>query len=328
MSLRALLAASLGLVTLPAREELVLERRFALEFELATTSFELRATEGERSEEQRPPAVRRSESQLVEATDRADDAADPLARFARTYETVSSAFSFGGGAREPDEEVVTAGLEGRTVRFEREGEDEWSRASSGEGVNERQLARLRADLSLAVFLPPAEHAADEPWELGYAPFERLIGPLGPVGARQRRRTPGTGGGLDLAPSGLVEPLWLLLARAEGTATFTPVEPEADAALPRLATFEFRFEAEHDGAKHLVRGREVEAEDEVELAFEGTGTLAWDPESGVIELALAGELDLTEELRVSFSANGSTAELEGSLAMNGPLELEASERRAE
>jgi len=328
MSLRALLAASIGFVALPARAELVLERRFALEFELATTAFELRASEGGQSEEQRPPAVRRSESQLLETTDRADDADDPLARFVRHYDTVSSAFSFGGGAREPDEEVVTAGLEGRTVAFEREDEDEWSRTCDGEGIHERQLARLRADLSLAVFLPPAEHAPAEPWELGYAPFERLIGPLGPVGARQRRRTPGTGGGLDLAPSGLVEPLWLLLARAEGTATFTPEEPEADAALPRRATFAFRFEAEHDGAKHIVRGREVEAEDEVELFLEGTGTLAWDPESGAIELVLEGELDLTEELRVSFSANGATAELEGSLAMNGPLELEASERRAE
>lgn len=328
MSLRALLAASLGLVTLPVREELVLERRFALEFELATTAFELRASEGERTEEQRPPAVRRSESQLLEATDRADDAADPLARFARTYETVSSAFSFGGGAREPDEEVVTAGLEGRTVTFEREGEDEWSRASDGEGINERQLARLRADLALAVFLPPEGHAADEPWELGYAPFERLIGPLGPVGARQRRRTPGAGGGLDLAPSGLVEPLWLLLARAEGTATFTPAEPDDEAELPRLATFEFRFEASHDGAKHLVRGREAEVEDEVELVWEGTGTLAWDPASGAIELALVGELELEEEFRVSFTANGATAELEGTLACNGPLELEARERRAE
>lgn len=328
MSLRALLAASLGVLSAPAAEERVVERHFTLEFELATSSFELRASEGGRTEEQRPPAVKRGESQLLEATDRCDDAADPLARFARRYETVSSAYSFGGGAREPEEEVVTAGLEGRTVTFVREDEEEWSRTCEGEGIQERQLARLRADLSLGVFLPPGEHGPDEPWELGYAPFERLVGPLGPVGARQRRRTAGTGGGLDLAPSALIEPLWLLLARAEGTATFTPAEPDDGAELPRFATFEFRFEASHDGAKHLVRGREAEVEDEVELVWEGTGTLAWDPASGAIELALVGELELEEEFRVSFTANGATAELEGALACNGPLELEARERRAE
>lgn len=329
MHVRPLFAALLGALSVPAREELTLTRTFALEYELATTHFQLTGSENGRSEEHQAPAVRRAESELVEARDLCADAEDPLARFERRYETVSSSFAYQGGGQEPSEELVNAGLEGKTITFERADEGEWTRTTDAEGVNPRQLERLRADLSLGEFLPDEELAVGASWELGYAPFERLVGPLGPVGARARRRTMGgSSAGLELAPSCLVEPLWLLLAKAEGSATFTRVEAEEGAELAALAEIEFRFEATHDGSKHLLRGREGEVEDEVTITWSGTGTLAWERTSGALEIKLDGELDLEEEFAVAFEGNGVQGELKGSLACSGPFDAEAREAREE
>ena len=324
------LAAALGLLCAPARDELTLTRSFALEFELATTSFHLTGTENGKSEERDAPPVRRAESELLEVRDRCADGADPLARFERDYETVASSYAFDGGP-EPVEETVTAGLEGKTITFEREDEDEWSRTTDAAGVNERQLERLRADLRLAVLLPEGESEIGTSWELPYATFERLVAPLGRVGARQRRRTVAGGrGGLDLAPAALVEPLWLLFAKAEGVATCTRIEPEEGAALPALAELEFRFTSSYDGAKHLLRGQDTgpEIEDELQATLRGTGTLAWDPESGALELRLEGELEFEEEFSVAFEGNGVEAEVAGELECSGKFELVAKEERAE
>ena len=329
MHVRPLLAALLGALSVPARDELTLTRTFALEFELATTHFQLTGSENGQSQEHEAPAVRRQESELLEVHDLCADADDPLARFERRYETVSSSFAYEGGGQEPSDEIVNAGLEGKTIVFERADEGEWTRTTDAEGVNPRQLERLRADLSLAAFLPAEELEVGASWELGYASFERLVGPLGPVGARARRRAMGgNSAGLELAPACLVEPLWLLLAKAEGSATLTRLEPEEDAELPALAELEFRFEATYDGAKHLLRGREAEVEDEVTLTWSGTGTLAWDRATGAIELTLDGELALEEEFAVAFEGNGVQGEVKGSIACAGPFELEAREQREE
>lgn len=329
MHVRPLLAALLGALSVPAPDELTLTRKFVLEYELATTHFQLSGSENGRSEEHEAPAVRREESELLEVRDACADADDPLARFERRYETVSSSFSFQGGGQEPSEEIVNAGLEGKTIVFERVDEGEWTRTTDAEGVNPRQLERLRADLSLREFLPPEELEVGASWELGYAPFERLVGPLGPVGARARRRgVGGQGGGLELAPSCLVEPLWLLLAKAEGTATLTRVEPDEDAELPALAELEFRFESTYDGSKHLLRGREAEVEDEVTVVWSGTGTLAWDRASGALAIELDAELDVEEEFSATIEGNGVEGQVKGSIACSGPFDVEAHELREE
>jgi len=329
MSTRTLLTALLGVLAAPARDEVVLTRTFTSELELATTRFHLEGSENGRSQAHEAPGVRREESELLELRDRCDDAADPLARFERHYETVSSSFAFHGGGQEPSDEIVTAGLEGKTVVFERDEEGEWSRTTDAEEVNPRHLERLRADMSLAEFLPAQELELGASWELPYAVFERVVAPLGPVGARARRRAMGGGqGGLDLAPACLVEPLWLLLAKAEGSATLTRVEAEEGAELGQRAELEYRFRASYDGSQHLLRGREAEVQDEVELEWSGSGTLAWDAERGVIELVLAGELQLTEEFSVDFEGNGVQAQVQGELECGGTFELEAREGREE
>lgn len=327
MHARTLLAALLGALSAPTRDELVVTRSLALDFELATTRFHLVASETGRSEEQEAPAVRRSESELVQVRDASADAEDPLARFERRYETVSSSLSFTGGGQEPAEEIVTAGLEGKTVTFEREDEGEWSRTTDAEGVNPRQLERLRADLSLGAFLPEEEPEAGASWELGYAPFERLVGPLGPVGARARRKVTGNGnGGLAVSPASLVEPLWLLFAKAEGSATFTRVEPDEESGFPASAELEFRFDVRYDGAKHLLRGREAEVSDEVTGTWSGTGRFDWDRAAGRFELSLTGELSFEEDFDVTFEGNGVEARLEGELECSGNFEIVAREAR--
>jgi hypothetical protein len=327
---RPLLAALLGTLAAPARDEQVVERSFAFEFELATTRFHLAAREPGKSDEQDAPAVRRTESELLELRDTSDDATDPLARFEREYETVSSSYSFAGGGQEPSEELVTAGLEGKTVTFEREDEGEWSRSCDAEGVNPRQIERLRAELGLEVFLPAEEIEVGASWELGFVPFERLIGPLGPVGARARRRAMGGGGGaLAVSPACLVEPLWLLLAKAEGRAKFTRLEPDEGEEWEGVAQFEFHFESTYDGSKHLLRGREAQVKDEVEGTWSGTGRVAWTSgDAGTVELALEGELHFVEEFAVEFEGNGIDAELDGEIECGGRFEAEAKASRVE
>lgn len=326
MSPRSLFAVVLGALAGPGRDEVTFARSYVLEFELVTSNFTLTGSENGESHEKQGPRVRRSESEMLETRDRCEDAADPLARFEREYETVASRMSYEGPDQEPDEQMVTAGLEGKSVRFVREDEGEWSRTTDAKDVNERQLARLRADLGLGVFLPEELPAVGTSWELDYATFERLVGPLGPVGARMRRGAGAGRAGLDVAPSALVEPLWLLLAKAEGSATFARVEPEEGAELPALAEVEFRFEAEYDGAKHVLRGREAETSDRTTTTWSGSGTLAFDPAAGALVLTLDGELALEERFTIAFEANATQAEVVGELSCAGRFEVEARETR--
>jgi hypothetical protein len=139
---------------------------------------------------------------------------------------------------------------------------------------------------------------------------------------------GKNGGLELAPACLVEPLWLLLAKAEGTAKFTRVEADEDAELSALAELELRFESTYDGSKHLLRGREAEVEDEVKVTWTGTGQIAWDRATGAISIQIDGELDVEEEFSATVVGNGVEGTVKGSLECAGPFELEAREQREE
>ncbi|MSR62797.1 MAG: hypothetical protein EXS08_10180 [Planctomycetes bacterium] len=332
----AALAAGLGLLLAaagPRAEERELERRFASELELATDDFELSASEEGRTVEQSVPHYGREEATELETVDTLFDDEVPPAKFVRLYRAVTSSSRLSGGKKDAEAKTVSAGLEQKRVTFERDEEGQYARSCDDADVRPGQLKRLRADLSLAELLAPtrAEDFALEPgasFELTGADCLRLFSPVEEGPRRARAKVGRTKRGLDFAPAALTEPLPALFAGLEGTLTATLRAHADDDELPLNATLEFELESAYDGSKGLVAEGTGEAEDELTLTYAGTGTLAWDPDSGRVELELRGELHLSEEFRVRIEANGKTAEINGKLAMTGDFTAEAHEAPVE
>lgn len=330
MVLSLLLACLAGSV----QEPRVVERSFTSELELATDSFEITASEEGRSAEQQGPRLEREEAFEIEIEDTLFDDQQPPAKFTRFYRTVMNSLRL-SGSKTPLEKTVSAGLEGRRVTFEREGKGRYVRSCEDSDVRPVQLNRLRADLSLARFLPPTDgEGADEEgkdeaaWTVSFADFARVLAPLEDRPRRPHPKSAPGVGGLNVAPAAVTEPIAALLAGAEGELTLTPRARAEDDELPRNADLAFRFEASFDGSDGLLAAgageAHQEATDEVELVYEGTGTLAWDPESGRIELQCQGELRLSEHFTVRVEVGGKSGEARGRLALTGTLALEASE----
>jgi len=330
------LAAGLGLLLAAggARpDERELERRFVSELELRTDTFELTTAEEGRTAEQGVPHYGREEAAEVVAVDTLFDDEEPPAKFARLYRAVTSSSRITGGKKDGEAKTFSAGLEKKRVTFERDAEGAYARTCDDADVRAGQLKRLRADLSLSELLAPTreEGFALEPgaaFELSGADCLRLLSPLEEGARRARKKVGRTKAGLDFAPAALTEPLSALVAGMEGKLTATLRAHEEDDELPLAATLAFRFESTYDGSKGLVAEGAGEAEDELTLTYEGTGTLAWDPADGRVALALQGEVRVSEEFRVRVEANGKTAELSGKLAMTGDLSAEAHEAPAE
>lgn len=312
-----------------AAEQGVIERTFVSELDLSTERFELAGTEGSRSRERKPPRHVRQQAFLIETSDMLLDDGVPPARFTRFYRTVTSSYQVAAEG-EPPAKVATAGLEGKRVTFERDAHGRYARSCDDEDVRGGQLRRLRAELALADWLPSGELAPGAKLEIPFAVFARLLSPLDEGSASRRayskRRAPPTG--FNVSPVSLSEPLAVLFGAAEGTAIGTLRRGDADAELPRTLDLEFRFENVSDGAASILAGVEGEAEDEVELVYSGTGTLAWDPDTGAIAVACTGELEIRESFAVRVVADGTTTEVKGEIVLSGTLDLEGREERGD
>lgn len=331
----------LGCLAASTQEPRVLERGFTSELELVTEVFEIEAAEEGRTVAQQGPRFEREEAYEIEIADTLFDDEQPPAKFTRFYRTVMNSLRLSGD-KSPLEKTVSAGLEGQRVTFERDADGRYARSCANAEVRQVQLNRLRADLSLARFLPPLEEegeeedvdeeAADQEGEdgpaagfaLSFSDFERILAPLEERPRRPRGKSAASVGGLNLAPAALTEPIAVLLAGAEGELTVTPRATGEDDELPRNADLVFRFEASFDGSASLLAAGAGEVEDEVELVYAGTGTLAWDPESGRIAIQCQGELRLGERFTVRVEAGGKQGAARGRLALTGTLALEASE----
>lgn len=328
--LTALLALlALGPRAAPAGPR-TLERTFENELELVTESFELTADSDGRSVTQDGPRYLREQADEVELLDTLPEGEDPPARFTRLYRTVTSSARI-GTEEAPRERTASAGLEGKTVHFERDDDGQWTRSSPDPGTRPVQLKNLRVELALTAFLPPADSEAQAPgesWTIDPATLARLVSPLEEGWRRPRAPPPAAEGALDVAPSALAEPIGALLAAAEGELELTWVERGPDDELPRQASLRFELSSDFDGSARFLGGREGEAEDETRLTYEGTGTLGWDPESGALAIACQGELHVAERFRVKVEAGGKSGEVRGKLAVSGTLTLEAREARGE
>lgn len=318
------------------QEPRAVARTFTSELELATETFEITASEDGRSAEQQGPRLEREEAYEIEIEDSLFDGEQPPRKFTRFYRTVMNSLRL-SGLETPLEKTVSAGLEGRRVTFEREGKGRYARSCEDTDVRPVQLNRLRADLSLARFLPPADDAetdgaeADETgasWTVSFAEFARVLAPLEDRPRRPHPKSSPDVGGLNVAPAAVTEPIAALLAGSEGELTLTPRAAGKDDELPRNADLTFRFEASFDGSGALLAAGQGKAEDEVELVYEGTGTLAWDPEGGRIELQCQGEVRMSERFTVRVEVGGKAGEARGRLALTGTLALGAREERGE
>lgn len=302
----------------------VVERHFASELELRTESFELAGSEEERSVEQEGPRYVREQADEVEIEDTLQDDEDPPASFSRLYRTVTSSFRM-GTEDSIKERTASAGLEGKTVLFERQEDGSYARSSEDADARPGQLKRLRAELSLRCFLPEGELEPGSSWELAPTDLLRLVAPV-EEGARRgpNAKAPAKKGGLDLAPVALTEPLGALMSALEGSFEATRLAVSDEDEWPCQAELRFRLESSFDGSASLLQNREAEVEDELELTYEGTGTLAWDPSTGRVELTCQGDLRMRESFRMEIEGNGKTGEVHGRLEVAGSLELEGSE----
>lgn len=319
----------------------VVERRSSSVLELATENFEFRTDEDGRTTERHGPKYVRHQSDRFECSDRSEDEEDPGAAFTRAYRTIHSAFRL-GTEQKPREGEASAGLEGREVTFEREEDGSWSRSSS-QDVEARaaQLERLRVELGLDCFLPPEPEPAEPGtrWEIPPAALLRLVSPVEEGRHRVKPAKKGPKKGIGVSPGALSEPLANLMASLEGS--FEGVwlegsEPSGDededegedGELPRRARLEFRLSGTDDGGASVITGAEAEVEDEVQLTYEGTGTLAWDPATGRVELALQGDLRLDERFQANLRSGDKSGQIQGRFQMGGTLELEASQTPGE
>lgn len=321
----------------PAAESVV-ERRSSLVLELETESFEFRADEEGHTSERHGPDYVRHQSDRFECSDRSEDEEDPAAAFTRTYRTIQSSFRM-GTEQKPREGESHARLEGQSVDFEREDDGSWSRRADEVDARAGQLDRLRAELDLGCFLPP-ESAPSEPdtrWEIPPAAILRLISPVEEGRHRVKPAKKGPKKGIGVSPGALTEPLANLLASIDGTfegiwiedARAEEAEGEADEdELPCRARFEFRLSATDDGGASVITGAEAEVEDEVQLLYEGTGDLAWDPSDGRIELTLEGDLSLEERFQADLRSGDKSGQIQGHFRMAGTLALEASQAPGE
>lgn len=303
----------------------VVERRFAAEIELASERFEVTGSEDETREQKTLPPQVRAQADEVEIVDTLRSEEPGAEVFERLYETVATSFEV-GQKRAPQTRTVNAGLEGQTVVFEREREGGWARRCDDPEVRPVQLKRLRAELDLAPFLPEEGVEPEATWEL---PAELLGRVFAPVEAEVRRPKPkeeAPKSGLNLSPAALSVPLAALLTAPEGHVTATRLADDEEEELPCRAQLAFRVTSSYDGSATILAGRAGEAEDELTLLYQGTGTLAWDPASGAIELELAGDARLEERFRLEVEGNGATAVVEGVLVLSGELAFEAKEER--
>ena len=325
MLVRALLLLTLPFAEKGVEESRVLARRHLVELELTTDAFELGFGEEDRGLTQEGPRYVREEANEVDLVDTIYGDGNPPERFERLYQTVVSSQKM-GPEEAPQERLINAGVEGSMVTFVREEGGRYSRTSDDDAARPGHLRRLRAVLSLAPFLPGADVEPGESWEIPGIAFLRLASPIeaGRSRGRRRPRSKAPDGGLDLAPASFVESIGTLLAAVDGTATATEVEPGEGDELPRMAALEFRLESHFDPGDGLLGGREGEAEGELQLVFEGSGTLAWDPEDGTIEVSCNGELQMKETFQLTIEAGGHRGDVRGMLEVSGTLELEGRE----
>jgi len=302
----------------------VVERRFTSELELATDSFEIEAAEEGKSVAREVPPLQREEAFEIEIADTFFDEEEPPAKFTRSYDSVMNSLRL-SGAKAPKEKTASAGLEGKRVTFERDEQGRYARSCEDADVRAVQLNRLRVDLSLARFLPPEDEDGDgASHALPCADFLCLLAPLEERPRRPHPKAPASARGLNIAPTALTEPIAVLMSGAEGELTVTPRERAGDDELPRNADLAFRFEGVFDGSGTLLAAGPGQAEDEVVFVYAGTGTLAWDPEDGRIEIHCRGEVRLSERFSVGVEVAGTEGKARGRLEMTGTLELEASQ----
>lgn len=224
-------------------------------------------------------------------------------------------------------------LEGTTVRFKR-GEDGWDKSyvvEEGEdSPSEDLLEGLAADMDLSVLLPPEETKEGGTWTVAEAPFRSLFFPGGmPTG--------------EDAAGGMAKIMLddLGVQFGDNTKDFgvdcTWVGEASDVA---EIAFRFRGSATIDAGLFVVAmtsigevstsGRIPEgAEAEMDLDFEGEGTLLWNTKAGHIEdfdMTQSAEASLDLSFTRQFGEESVDIDIEGEFSFDMAWKLEVAEAK--
>ena len=215
-----------------------LKRTFEAHHRLELSSATL-TVDGQEIEGEETPEWRIDYSERVAVTDRIGDlgAGVPL-ELERTFDELWTEVRHAGEVFEEEESSRSSSpLEGVTVRFLWDEDEERHAVESEEELDEELLGGLVEDMDLRAFLPADEVAEGDTWEAGPRAFLDYMWPGGQLGFRDDEEPDELDGELNRA----------LYENAEGTTvvTFTEVREEEDL---RLAVLHLEIEVEAEAAR--------------------------------------------------------------------------------
>ena len=264
-----------------------------------------------------PPEALSGASMAVEETvevtftDRYVEVADgrPL-KLERSFESLAqhSVLETTLPGQEPKDEHSSSDLEGQTVVFEWDADEEQFSAEPDEDsdVSAELLGRLEEDTDMRAFLPEGEVDVDDGWDLDALAVSMALDPGGDLGLD-------ADGGADER-----ELDDMLKANTEGDvrATFTGTREEEGT---RVAVI--RFKGELTSAAEITT--QAGSEQSFEVSMEVEGVLLWDLDRGH---AHSLEVDMQSVLEVveSNEAQGFVAEV----SLSGSMRLEGTAERVE
>lgn len=223
----------------------------------------------------------------------------------RTFDVLTSSETSSGSLSEPTEEVGASDLEGETVLFEwDDDEEEFVPSFEDSEADEALLEELEEDMDLRGFLPEDEVEEGDSWEFEAVEMERLLelgGDLGIETAEEEEEEEEDD--MDRAMDEVFENL-------DGTITCTYTgDREEDSRSIATITIAGEFSGSAD------------AEDDsgsVTVTFDLEGQLDWDLEGGrFVAFELGGDIDIEFEfVEEDMTMNMS---MDGEITMSGTAE---------
>ena len=263
----------------------------------------------------------------------------------RTFDALSGdtrmEFSPNPGVEMP-EVTSSSELEGKTVRFTwNEEEEAYDIAySEGEG-DEALLEDLEEDMDLRVFLPSSEVAEDATWEVELVRLETVMAP---------------GGNLSMLPEDMEmdqEAMDKFSEMFKGFAekyadqlegkcvcTYKGMREEGDVRVAEIV-IELEVAATLDLTEMLSQAIQAAIEQneqgmdvkfsfdsaDLNVDFEGAGTLLWNPSAGVVHsFQVGGDVTFGVDVAFSVDAMGESQDVDASLEMSGSMDYALATKR--
>jgi len=223
----------------------------------------------------------------------------------------------------------TSELEGTTVKFEWDADEEEYRASFvGEGGDEEMLAGLGEDLDVRALLPVDEVEVGDSWDLDTAALVSVFFPGGELSFEFESDGDEPMMGMS-DPSQNPDPA-IMMGEPEGSASATfETEREADGVRVAEISIDFQLDSSTDLTEYISEMLSesmpempmvVESAD-AEWTFEGSGVLLWNLDGGhVHSLELEGQVTTLNEQEMSVDAQGQSMSIGQVIDSSGTLKV--------